>query len=72
MSGSLNLLLVISTGTDVIGKVPGSVYTDLMEAGVLGDPYFRFNDLEYRWVSHRGWVYSTQFSGKLFIIVAIR
>ena len=31
--------------------VPGGIYTDLSNAGVLRDDiYYRFNDLEYRWV----------------------
>ena len=41
------------------GQVPGNVFTDLMAAGVLDDPYFRFNDLNYRWVSLDNWTYST-------------
>ncbi len=43
--------------------VPGSIYTDLIAAGVLGDPYFRFNDELYRWVAYDNWTYSRNFTG---------
>ena len=26
------------------GNVPGEVHTDLMRVGILGDPYYRYND----------------------------
>ena len=39
--------------------VPGSVYTDLQTAGILGSLYYRFNDVEYRWVAKHNWTYST-------------
>ncbi|XP_064086358.1 beta-mannosidase-like isoform X2 [Macrobrachium nipponense] len=48
---------------EVPGSVPGGVYTDLMAAGILseGDFYYRFNDLNYRWVAKEDWSYSTTF-----------
>ncbi|KAJ4448986.1 hypothetical protein ANN_00378 [Periplaneta americana] len=42
--------------------VPGGIYTDLRTAGILSqDIYYRFNDIEYRWVSRDDWTYSTNF-----------
>ncbi|XP_045607068.2 beta-mannosidase isoform X1 [Procambarus clarkii] len=42
------------------GTVPGGVYTDLLKANVLtSDVYYRYNDLDYRWVSEQNWTYST-------------
>ena len=42
--------------------VPGSVYTDLQQAGVLtGDLLYRFNDVEYRWVALTNWTYRLTF-----------
>ncbi|XP_069671590.1 beta-mannosidase-like isoform X2 [Periplaneta americana] len=42
--------------------VPGGIYTDLRTAGILSqDIYYRFNDIEYRWVSMDNWTYSTNF-----------
>ena len=43
-------------------RLPGSVYTDLQTAGVLGSLYYRFNDVEYRWVSLHNWTYSSLLS----------
>lgn len=41
--------------------VPGSIYTDLEKNGLIGDPYYRFNDDNYRWISKDNWTYSTNF-----------
>ncbi|KAJ9591466.1 hypothetical protein L9F63_002072 [Diploptera punctata] len=42
--------------------VPGGIYTDLSVAGILTqDIYYRFNDIEYRWVSKENWTYSRTF-----------
>ena len=30
----------------ISGHVPGEVHTDLMRVGILGDPYYRYNDFE--------------------------
>ena len=47
----------------VPATVPGGVYTDLSNAGVLKDDlYYRFNDLEYRWVAQQDWTYTGMFS----------
>jgi len=43
------------------GQVPGEVFTDLMVAKVLGDPYYRFNDILYRWVGMDNWTYTRSF-----------
>ena len=47
---------------DAGAKVPGGIYTDLERAGILRSVYYRFNDVEYRWVSKQNWTYSTSFS----------
>ena len=44
---------------EVEASLPGSVYTDLQTAGVLADLLYRFNDVEYRWVSQYNWTYHT-------------
>ena len=54
------------------GIVPGEVHTDLMRAGILGDPYYRFNDFasflfrfvisSYEWVGRDTWTYSRVFT----------
>lgn len=47
----------------VPASVPGDVYSDLSEAGVLGgDLLYRFNDVEYRWVAEGNWTYEVVFT----------
>ena len=44
--------------------VPGGVYTDLAGAGVIfpvEELYYRFNDVNTRWVAYENWNYSTTF-----------
>ena len=43
--------------------MPGEVHTDLLRAGVLPqDPYFRYNDIEYRWVVFQDWTFTRTFA----------
>lgn len=42
--------------------VPGCVHTALQRQGFISDPYYRFNDLAYRWISLDNWTYTTSFS----------
>ena len=44
---------------EVEATLPGSIYTDLQRGGILGDLYYRFNDVEYQWVSQYNWTYQT-------------
>lgn len=61
-------ITLVSLGIQVSGTVPGSIYTDLDKADKFtgGPLLFRFNDLEYRWVSYENWDYSLTFSGLMF------
>jgi len=45
----------------VPATVPGGVYTDLLRAGEISDPYYRFNDVAYRWVAKHDWYYTRTF-----------
>ena len=36
----------LNGSVSVVGNVPGEIHTDLMRAGILGDPYYRYNDFE--------------------------
>ncbi|XP_078731547.1 beta-mannosidase [Lampetra fluviatilis] len=46
----------------VRATVPGCVHQDLMAAGIIQDPYYRFNDDVYRWVSRQDWTYQRNFT----------
>jgi hypothetical protein len=34
------------------GKVPGNNFIDLLNSKIITNPYFRFNDMDLRWVSN--------------------
>lgn len=42
-------------------KVPGSVYDDLMRAGIIENPYYERNSVNCEWVANRFWSYMTSF-----------
>ncbi|HTQ07733.1 MAG TPA: glycoside hydrolase family 2 TIM barrel-domain containing protein [Polyangiaceae bacterium] len=42
-------------------RVPGHVHTDLVEAGVIADPFARRFELGCQWVDGERWVYRTHF-----------
>lgn len=41
--------------------VPGSIFTDLMDAGVIDDPLVDDNECDVAWVSRTAWAYETTF-----------
>uniref|UniRef100_A0A2K6GWU6 Beta-mannosidase n=1 Tax=Propithecus coquereli TaxID=379532 RepID=A0A2K6GWU6_PROCO len=43
------------------GQVPGCVHSALFQQGLIQDPYYRFNDVNYRWISLDNWTYSKKF-----------
>lgn len=41
--------------------VPGHVHLDLMRNGVIGDPFYRMQELGARWVDDTAWTFETRF-----------
>ena len=41
--------------------VPGVVHTDLMDNGLLEDPYFRLNERGAQWIDKEDWEYECRF-----------
>jgi len=39
--------------------VPGVVHTDLMDNGIIEDPFFRLNERDVQWVDKEDWEYKT-------------
>lgn len=39
-------------------RVPGSVQTDLLAAGIIGDPFYRDNETRLQWIGLADWQYS--------------
>ncbi|MCA1744521.1 MAG: glycoside hydrolase family 2 protein, partial [Bacteroidales bacterium] len=42
--------------------VPGVVHTDLLEAGIINDPFYRSNEDSVQWISTKDWIYRTTFT----------
>ncbi|MEU5905067.1 glycoside hydrolase family 2 protein [Micromonospora sp. NPDC047467] len=52
--------------TEIVGRVvsatvPGCVHTDLLDAGLIPDPYLDDNELALAWIGRTDWVYQTTF-----------
>ncbi|HSY19307.1 MAG TPA: glycoside hydrolase family 2 protein [Candidatus Acidoferrales bacterium] len=41
--------------------VPGNIYTDLLAANRIPDPFYRDNEKSVQWVAHTGWIYRRTF-----------
>lgn len=47
---------------DVPARVPGGVHLDLLEAGLIDDPFVSRNALAVEWVQHKNWKYVKKFT----------
>ena len=41
--------------------VPGVVHTDLMDNGLIEDPYYRLNERALQWIDKEDWIYEVSF-----------
>jgi beta-mannosidase len=41
--------------------VPGTVHTDLINNGIIQDPYYRLNELQVQWIDKADWEYRCSF-----------
>src|SRR5210317_2123836 len=42
-------------------SVPGCIHTDLLNNGIIEDPFFGDNESKQQWIGETEWVYSTTF-----------
>jgi len=42
--------------------VPGCVHTDLLQNGIIQDPFFRTNERSLQWIDKQDWEYITEFA----------
>jgi len=42
-------------------RVPGHVHRDLLQSGIIADPFANLHELGVRWVDDEDWVYRTEF-----------
>ncbi|MGK0390570.1 MAG: beta-mannosidase [Maribacter sp.] len=43
-------------------KVPGNNFSDLLEHGIIPDPFVGTNEDSVQWIKHERWVYKTEFA----------
>jgi beta-mannosidase len=43
-------------------KVPGEVHTDLLDNGIIEDPFFRDNERKLQWIGKTDWEYQVSFT----------
>ena len=44
--------------------VPGCIHADLMDNGIIKDPFYRLNESKSQWVDKEDWVYKSTFNLK--------
>lgn len=53
--------LHLENGKSIEASVPGLVHTDLLNANLIPDPFFGFNEDSIQWIGNRQWLYSLDF-----------
>ncbi|WP_052415528.1 beta-mannosidase [Algibacter lectus] len=43
-------------------EVPGSIHTDLIQNGIIEDPFYRLNEKDQQWIDKNDWEYKTVFN----------
>jgi beta-mannosidase len=41
-------------------SIPGVAHTALLKSNLIRDPYYRFNDVELRWITKEDWTFSRE------------
>lgn len=44
------------------GKVPGCIHLDLIENGLIPDPFIGENELKVKWIEEKDWIYQKKFN----------
>ncbi len=62
------------TAIVVPASVPGGIYSDLAKNGSIfsTEIYFRYNDVETKWVGHTNWTFARAFIGKEYGTALVR
>src|SRR4051812_8987364 len=60
-TGDLSAVPERIRGLTIPARVPGCIHTDLMGAGLIGDPAVGFNEREVQWIGESDWEYRLRF-----------
>lgn len=50
---------------DLPARVPGGIYSDLLNYGIISDFFAGYGDVATRWVALKNWTFRVNFSGKI-------
>ena len=50
---------------DLPARVPGGIYSDLLNYGIISDVFAGYGDVTTRWVALKNWTFRVNFSGKI-------
>lgn len=45
----------------VPATVPGNIFSDLQNAGIIKDPFYADHEKKYQWVNNQEWIYQSEF-----------
>ncbi len=51
----------IKPGNWFKAEVPGTIHTDLLNNGIIEDPYYSDNELKLQWIAEQDWIYEKEF-----------
>lgn len=60
------ILFFIFLAITVKATVPGTIHTDLLRNNIINDPYYRNNDILYKWIGQDKWTFTKKFSGNIY------
>ena len=53
--------VVTYNGKNYPATIPGTIHNDLIDNGIIDDPFYRNNENNVQWVSNKVWIYTTIF-----------
>ncbi|MCD4823956.1 MAG: glycoside hydrolase family 2 protein, partial [Phycisphaerae bacterium] len=59
--GNLDSVPEVVRDREIPAVVPGCIHTDLLQAGLIEDPYIDRNELDVQWIGHTDWQYQCTF-----------
>jgi len=51
----------IRPGNWFVAEVPGTIHTDLLNNGLIDEPYYSDNELKLGWIAEHDWIYKAEF-----------
>lgn len=57
---------IIPVTPPINATVPGEIHHDLINAGIIDNPYYEMNSIKSEWVENRWWIYKTDFTVSKF------